>query len=181
MWGVPHAPPPSRCGKSFRLGSASSPDIQSHPRRSDNRYLKNAGRGSGRGGVRRACTSSPGTLLRGTPRVVPHVRRRRQRAALAATASHTSQPRQSPRTTRTTLIVVRSGGEQDEGECLLEFARNFAARYAARGGAAHAPQALNRARLPLGSIAVNAGAANNRHKACPAVKQLGPRCRIRAR
>jgi hypothetical protein len=70
--------------------------------------------------------------------------------------------------------VVRSGGEQDEGECLLEFARNFAARYAARGGAAHAPQALNRARLPLGSIAVNAGAANNRHKACPAVKQLGP-------
>ena len=25
--------------------------------------------------------------------------------------------------------VVRSGGEQDEGECLLEFARNFAARY----------------------------------------------------
>ena len=70
--------------------------------------------------------------------------------------------------------VVRSGGEQDKGESLLEFARNFAARYAARG-ATRAPQALKRARLPLGVIAVNAAAvpaANKCHKARPAVKQL---------
>ena len=62
--------------------------------------------------------------------------------------------------------IVRSGGEQDEGESLLEFARNFAARYAARG-ATRAPQALKRARLPLGVIAVNAAAvpaANKCHK-----------------
>ena len=81
--------------------------------------------------------------------------------------------------------VVRSGGEQDKGESLLEFARNFAARYAARG-ATRAPQALKRARLPLGVIAVNAapGAPTNKcHKARPAVKQLpspraesAPRC-----